>query len=293
MRDFPHHPLLDAEQEIALAGRIEAGVLARAVRTGQLPSPAGVTDAELAQLEREGEQAGQRFVLANLRLITLVSTRVPRVSGLSDDDLFQDGFCGLLTALQRWDHRRGVRFATYALPWIRSAVATTVASARTGGAAPQELRRHRTVQRAGAELTGLLGRDPTTAEIADRVGRSVAWVDRRLLAARTVSLDALGPGELAAVSPVDRASAGPFDQPGAESDAPDPAELLAVVPPALRSVIRLRYGLDGEPLTHEEIGRRLGVSAVTIRRLERRALQRLRESWRPDRAATGSGGAVA
>ncbi|MBK8459198.1 MAG: hypothetical protein IPL43_02405 [Micropruina sp.] len=108
-------PLLTAAEERALAREIEAGVLAGdLLATG---SGAGVaTAAELLALERAGQQAWQRFLLANLRLVWQVAHREARRSGLPADDLFQEGFLGWAVARRRWDHTRGIRFATLALP---------------------------------------------------------------------------------------------------------------------------------------------------------------------------------
>jgi len=112
-------PLLSATEEVDLATAIEAGVLAaEALQTGR--SPAGATPVELALLVDLGEQARQRFLRANLRLVAMVARQVARRSGQPEGELFQEGCLGLLAAVRRFDHRRGHRFSTYAVNWIRA-----------------------------------------------------------------------------------------------------------------------------------------------------------------------------
>ncbi|MGL5406336.1 MAG: sigma-70 family RNA polymerase sigma factor [Propionibacteriaceae bacterium] len=112
-------PLLTAADESSLARTIEVGVLASAVLRGQIPMIAGATSVELSSLVRAGEQARERFLLANCRLVFLEAQKVALRLDLNVDELFQEGFLGLSEAVSRFDYQRGCRFATYALPWIR------------------------------------------------------------------------------------------------------------------------------------------------------------------------------
>src|SRR3954447_6956258 len=164
-------PLLTPDQVPALARAIEAGVLA-----GEARARGGWGDAtseELVALELIGQQAWQRFVRANLRLGAMVAAQTAARSGLPEADLFQEGCLGLMAALQRFDHRRGHAFATYALFWIRSAVGG--GSARQLGALSlpssraQQLRAARGVD---AALPQRLVRTPTLAEVAAELVRS-------------------------------------------------------------------------------------------------------------------------
>lgn len=127
MDRLPDIPLLTADQEHQLAVTIEAGVLAAAVRDGRLPAPrCRPTAAELGELAAAGRRAELAFLESNLRLVKMVSLRAALRSGMPEEDLFQDGYLGMAEALWRFDHRRRVRFATYALPWIRARVAESV-----------------------------------------------------------------------------------------------------------------------------------------------------------------------
>jgi len=127
MDRLPDIPLLTADQEHQLAVTIEAGVLAAAVHDGRLPAPrCGPTTAELIELAAAGRRAELTFLEANLRLVKMVSVRAALRSGAAEEDLFQDGYLGMAEALWRFDHRRRVRFATYALPWIRARIAESM-----------------------------------------------------------------------------------------------------------------------------------------------------------------------
>ncbi|MDO5501273.1 MAG: sigma factor, partial [Propionibacteriaceae bacterium] len=122
---FPAAELLAPEEEIELARRMEAGTLAAAVLTGEREFSAA-TVAELTALAREGRAARERYVEANLRLVAMVAYPAARRAGLSFTELFQEGAGGLLLAVDRFDHTQRVRFATYALPWIREQVSRAV-----------------------------------------------------------------------------------------------------------------------------------------------------------------------
>lgn len=257
--------LLTAEEEVALARAMEAGVLAaEALRCGRRPG--GATADELGCLAEAGERARRRYIEANLRLVAMVAAQTRARVGLPEADLFQEGCLGLLIAVQRFDHRRGCRFATYALQWVRAYVGA--ASARLLGALDlptsraAQLRSARGVE---AMLIQQLGRQATASEVAAALGRSTEWVSRLLAHEQPQCLEEVG--DLAA----------------AEPDQPDPmagaavGELLAVLEAAERRVLELRIGVGGEPLSFAETARVLGMSTGRVRRAEQRALERLRE----------------
>ena len=264
-------PLLSADEVTLLAGRIEAGVLAREARlTGRV---VGATEEELRTLEELGRQAWGRFVRANLRLVAMVASQAAARTRLPEADLFQEGCLGLMVALQRFDHRRGYTFATYALFWIRSYVGAS--SARQLGALnlptsrAEQLRAARGVQ---AELAQHLGRVPTTGEVATALGRSERWTAALLAHEAPTSLDSLiavdGPQVVDAGSGVEAADQLP---------SPDVGALLAELPGAEREVLRLRLGFtDAGPCSLAETARRQGTTVARVRRLEERGLDRLR-----------------
>lgn len=265
-------PLLSADQVTLLAGQIEAGVLAREARlTGRA---GGATEEELRTLEELGRQAWGRFVRANLRLVAMVASQAAARSRLPEADLFQEGCLGLMVALQRFDHRRGYTFATYALFWIRSYVGAS--SARQLGALnlptsrAEQLRAARGVQ---AELAQQLGRVPTTGEVAAALGRGERWTATLLAHQAPTSLDGLLAVDGPQVVDAGAATVEVADQVAG----PDVGVLLDELPGAERQVLRLRLGFtDAGPCSLAETARRQGTTVARVRRLEERGLDRLR-----------------
>ena len=281
-RMVPADALLSAEEEVALARQIEAGVLASELLTGErgIPAPDEPSTSELIVLAAEGEQAQRRFVRSNLRLVAMVAGQFSTRAGYGHAELFQEGCVGLLIAVQRYDHRRGCRFATYALFWIRALIGA--ASARSRGAADlptsraEELRALRGLE---GELAQRLGRTATTTELAAAAGRTKTWVAGMVSYEAPTSLDELGVLELA-----DPAGRDPADAIGAE--ARPGRELLWHLGPFERRVLERRMGfLDGRPQSYAEVARSLDVTVARVRRTEERALERLRAVCPQDAAA--------
>lgn len=262
--------LLDADQEKSLARTIEVGVLAsdlRARRATLHPADClgAAADADLAVLEREGERAWRRFADANVRLVWLVVMPVARRSGLDADELFQEGFLGLLEAMQRFDHTRAVRFATFALPWIRMRVANAAATNHGSlGLPPRRARTWRRVRLVEARLVATLGRLPDDAELARETG-DTAGVVRGLRGFVPV-----------AALPDDADMAVPDAEEEVWPDA-DLSALVRLMPGPEREVIERRFGFAGHPaMTLVEVAAELGVSQSTIRRRELSGLDWLR-----------------
>lgn len=257
--------LLTAEQERQLAAEIEAGLFAgEALRSGSRPD--GATVAELQQLVTEGQSAQRRFTEANLRLVRMVSHQFAARSGANEADVFQEGCLGLLTAVMRFDHRRGLRFATYALFWIRayagSAAARMLGDLNLPTSRATQLRAVRGVE---AALTQTLGRAATTRDIAVAVGRSELW---------TADLLAhLPPTSLSAVE-TDAQAWAVTDDPGPSNE---PSVLLHRLRTLDRQVLELRLGfVTGGPLSYAEVAGRLGIAVSRVRRIEQAALEELR-----------------
>jgi len=167
-------PLLTFAEVQSLAAQIEAGLLAREARLGAGFGDA--TTAELIALELEGEQARQRFIRANLRLVAMVAHSSGARANLTQADLFQEGCLGLMMAVERFDYRRGLRFSTYGLFWIRAFVNAATAGHLGELNLPtkraEQLRSARSLE---AQLTQELGRTVSVAEIADALGRAPSW----------------------------------------------------------------------------------------------------------------------
>ncbi len=264
--------LLSAEDERELARRIEAGVLAREVLSGlRQISGFDASPAELATLVRDGERAQRRFVQANLGLVSMVANQFASRMGYGRTELFQEGCVGLLLAVQRFDHRRGCRFATYALFWIRALIG--VASARSRGAADLPARRAeelRGLRGLEGELAQRFGRSATVTELAEAAGRSTDWVAGMVAYEAPQSLEQLGDLDLPDPTGADPAdSVGISVRPG--------RELLWHLGALERQILELRMGFRGDrPHSYAEVARMLNLPVARVRRTELRALERLR-----------------
>jgi RNA polymerase primary sigma factor/RNA polymerase nonessential primary-like sigma factor len=262
--------LLTPDEVVSLQRQIEAGVLARAARL-EGTGPTGATETELLLVEQHGERARQRFIRANFRLVRMVSRQVALRSHLPEADLFQEGCVGLITAVTRFDYRRGFRFSTYALFWIRAFVCGS--AARQMGALniptsrAEQLRSARGVE---AELTQALGRTPSVSEVAAALGRDQEWTSTLLAHQPPASLDGLPPTER------DRLTV-PADAYAATADQTTIRDLLWRLDELARRVLELRFGfVGGEPLSYAATARALGISVNRVRRTETRALETLR-----------------
>lgn len=260
------HPLLTPEEEVQLAVQIEAGVLA-ADALARDARPDGASVEELRWLVDAGRRARSRYVQSNLRLVAMVANHAGARAGMADADLFQEGCLGLMTAVDRYDHRRGCRFATYALLWIRAYV--NAATARMLGtmnlptSRAAQLRQARGIE---ALLAQRLGRQPTPIELAGELGRSADWTARLLAHEHPRGLE-----EVEDVAMVDAELERVLVGAGAR------LELLSVLEGFDRQVIELLFGFAGAPSTYADVSRALGVTSNRVRRAERRALDRLRE----------------
>jgi RNA polymerase primary sigma factor len=245
------HPLLTAEDEIALAKRIERGDLA----------------------------AKERMINANLRLVISVARKY-QGQGLPLSDLIQEGMLGLIRAVEKFDWRKGFKFSTYGTLWIRQAIGRGLAnSGRTVRLPVHIVARARKISDAERKLAVQLGRQPTEEEIAEFVDLPIDEVaDIRRADRGPTSLDQ-GVGEDGETALGDLiAGEGPTVEDEVVSNLEDDRlrEAVETLPEVERDIITLRFGLDREePHALRETGRRLGLSSERVRQLEDRALRRL------------------
>ncbi len=245
------YPLLTAAEEIQLAKRVEVGDM----------------------------WARDRMITSNLRLVVSIAKRypIPDGSGLSLLDLIQEGILGLMRAVELFDWRAGNRFSTYAVFWIRHMISRGIDHQAGTIRLPREVHsRMRALVRAERELAAGLGRDPSEAEIASFAGVAVDEV--RVLAGHrsgTASLNRATPcgselGELIA------GDHDVFEDVEAVAGRSAVRRAVAKLPPRLRDLLVMRYGLLGdEPKSLGEVASLLGVSRQRVCQLERQAFERI------------------
>jgi RNA polymerase primary sigma factor len=253
LREIGKVPLLTADQEVYLAKRVERGDLA----------------------------AKTQMIEANLRLV--VSIAKPHVGrGLPFLDLIQEGSLGLIRAVEKFDYRRGFKFATYATWWIRQAVTRAAADkARTIRIPSNMVERLNNVGYVERQLVQRLGRPPRPDEIAEELELTAEQVREILRMAQfPVSLDKpIGEEEhprLVGDFVEDELAESPLDATAVSLRREDIDCALAVLPERARRVIELRFGLHGgQPRTLDEVGRTLGVTRERIRQIENTTLKTL------------------
>ena len=231
------------------------------------------------QVERGDLAAKTRMIEANLRLVVHVAKRFQRAGhGLSFGDLIQEGTLGLVRAVEKFDHRKGYRFSTYATIWIRQAMGRAIGDKGRAIRLPEQVgQRLRTLEREERKLAAELGRDPLPSELADATDATLPEiVELQQLRRSTVSLDEpLGDDDGTSLGDLlpDKTT---YD-PDAGLLAEDVQKALAHLPARERRVIETRYGLSGaKPSTPSETAKVLRLRPRDIRHLEELALRRLR-----------------
>ena len=274
-------PLLNKAQEVSLFRRIEAGKRASkkiSSANGNLARAEGET---LNMLVADAAAAKEHILRANLRLVISVAKQYtpPRMELL---DSIQSGVIGLNKAIDRYDHKRGNKFSTYATWWIRNGVQRNTTNFGRTIRIPTntQTRLHRILE-TSQRLTQEYGREPSTQEISAAMSIRVKTV-RTLLDAnrRPLSLE-LPVGESGESSLGDFIPADERRTPHEQTDKALMSQqvnlLLKVLTPREEKVVRMRFGLDdGRGQTLEQIGEKMGVTRERIRQIEEMALAKIR-----------------
>jgi RNA polymerase primary sigma factor len=281
-------PLLNAEQEVDLAKRIEAGLYAAerlraADESGEsLGSP---MTRDLLWISRDGERAKNHLLEANLRLVVSLAKRYTG-RGMAFLDLIQEGNLGLIRAVEKFDYTKGYKFSTYATWWIRQAITRAMADqARTIRIPVHMVEVINKLGRIQRELLQDLGREPTPEELAKEMDITPEKVlEIQQYAREPISLDQTigdeGDSQLGdfiedseAVVAVDAVSFSLLQD--------QLQQVLQTLSEREAGVVRLRFGLtDGQPRTLDEIGQVYGVTRERIRQIESKTMSKLRHPSR-------------
>ena len=246
-------------------------------RTELLELVAGVEDAH----DRMSHEKN-RFIEHNLKLVVAIAKDY-RNLGLSFPDLIQEGNLGLIRAVEKFDHRRGFKFSTYAVWWIRQALVRAIQNHSRTIRLPSHVHdRLQRSQRVRAELTGKLGRDPTVSELAPELGTDTGALEALdLLSREAISLESSVAGTEKRLEDfvADPLSSAPDNGLDGQRMRSGVGYLIGALTSREQLILRLRYGLGGEEEhTLEQIGQYLGLSRERVRQLEARALKKLRET---------------
>jgi RNA polymerase primary sigma factor len=252
LRSIGRVALLSAEEEVALAKRIERGDVA----------------------------AKQHMIEANLRLVVSISKGYLG-RGLNFLDLIQEGSLGLIRAVEKFDYRRGYKFSTYATWWIRQAVTRSIADkGRTIRIPVHMMERLNKVAYAERALIQQLGREPTPAEIAAELECSTHEVrDILRMSQQPISLEKpVGDEEDSSLSDFveDDETESPFDAASGALRRQSVLRVLATLPRREREVLEMRYGIAGDRVrTLDEVGRAFNITRERVRQIESRTLKKL------------------
>ncbi len=288
LKEIGQIPLLNPKQEPVIAKAIQDGEDARA----KLAAEPDLSDEEKKELNRisvEGEQAKQLLISSNLRLVVSIAKKyVGR--GMLFLDLIQEGNCGLIKAVEKFDYTKGFKFSTYATWWIRQSITRAIAdqarTIRIPGHMVETINKLTRIQR---QLVQDLGRDPLPEEIAEKMeGISAEKVrDIQKIALDPVSLETpIGEEDDSHLGDFieDKETLSPDDYTNNQLLKDEINAVLQGLTEREEKVLRLRFGLyDGRTRTLEEVGKEFNVTRERIRQIEAKALRKLKHPNRSKR----------
>jgi RNA polymerase primary sigma factor len=285
LKEMARVPLLTTEEEVALAKRLEAALVAEA----NIPSARNCADDVMLQslinCVEDGKDARDHLIKANTRLVVSIAKRYMG-RGVPFLDLIQEGNLGLMKAVEKFDYARGFRFSTYATWWIRQTITRAIADQGRTIRVPVHMSdRIRHLYKTARQLEQENGRKPSAEEIAAEMNlepRKVQWMLK--VSWRPLSLER-------PVGEDEDSELGSFIE---DDSTPTPSqsayqnllrekveEVLSTLTPREARILRLRFGLqNGRQYTLEEVGQKFGLTRERIRQIEGKALRRLRHPRR-------------
>ncbi|WSA21473.1 RNA polymerase sigma factor [Streptosporangium subroseum] len=278
-------PLLNAEQEVELAKRIEAGLFAAEQLGADGERLLADVRAELEWIAEDGLRAKNHLLEANLRLVVSLARRYTG-RGMPFLDLIQEGNLGLIRAVEKFDYAKGFKFSTYATWWIKQAVTRAMADqARTIRIPVHMVEMINKLARIQRQMVADLGREPTHDELA---------TEMEMTPEKVVEVQKYGREPISLHSPLGTEGDNEFGDLIEDSEAITPEDAVAfallqeqlhMVLEALSEreagVVAMRFGLrDGRPKTLDEIGKVYGVTRERIRQIESKTMTKLRHPSR-------------